>query len=222
MIVYRGGKVVASLTRNIESLFNELIEKEPFPITTIIEPLSKKNGELYIKNPSGWRMKNPNNPTLPLGIDQGGVYVFWWLKRDETSLQPLFDERCERKYEVRGKNVGDEFVKVEIEISDEWLRSYDHHIPLYVGKTAESLLNRIKLHLQINHLQYPKDTSSNQFRRGFNRFFKNYDSSFELIIQHIGFSYIPLHDYDEAVNRFYLEDYAIGKLRAIFNVDIER
>ena len=99
---------------------------------------------------------------------------------------------------------------------------YEGHIPLYVGKTAESLLNRLKLHLQINHLNYTTDTSSNQFRRGFNRLFKDYDSNFELIIKHIGFSYLPLHDYEEAVNRFYLEDYAIGKLRAIFNVDIER
>lgn len=213
---------MASLTRNIDELFNELIKQEPLPITAIIEPLRKKNGDFHIKHPSGWRMKSSGNPTLPPGIEQGGVYVFWWLKNDETSLLPLFDSKCERKYTVRGKNVGDHFVEVDIEISDEWLNIYDGHIPLYVGKTAESLLNRMKLHLQINHLDYTKDTTSNQFRRGFNRFFKGYESSFELIIQHIGFSYVPLHDYEEAVNRFYLEDYAIGKLHAIFNVDIER
>ena len=119
-------------------------------------------------------------------------------------------------------NVGDHFIEANIAITDEWLKRYDDHIPLYVGKTAESLLKRLTLHLQINQLEYTADATSNQFRRGLYRLFKNYDSNFELISKHIDFSYVALHDYEEGVHRFYLEDYAIGKLRAIFNLDNDR
>ena len=67
---------MASLTRDIDELFNELMKQERLPITELIEPLRKKNGEWYSKNPSGWRIKSSTNPTLPKGIEQGGVYVF--------------------------------------------------------------------------------------------------------------------------------------------------
>lgn len=49
-----------------------------------------------------------------------------------------------------------------------------------------------------------------------------YPKTADLIVNHVGYSFISLHGQDEVVNRFYLEDYAIGKLMSLFNIDIER
>ena len=42
------------------------------------------------------------------------------------------------------------------------------------------------------------------------------------MLDNIGLSYVILNGDENAANRFYLEDLAIGLMRPPFNVDIER
>lgn len=54
------------------------------------------------------------------------------------------------------------------------------------------------------------------------RLFQSHANTTDMIVNHVSFSYIPLHGLEHIVNCFYLEDYAIGKLIPLFNMDIER
>ena len=218
---------MVSLTRDIEELFFELKAKEPQPITDLLVEVKNKNGVLHKKYPSGWKYKRIVDDQQFKDIEQGGVYVFWWLKNSDECLNPLFSPDCERKYELQGKKVVGttdiiEYHPIEIEITDAWLSKYQGHIPLYVGKSADSILKRMLLHLRINKDKYKGKSTSDQLRRGIERLFENHPNTADLIVKHVGFSYINLHGKDEVVNRFYLEDYAIGKLQPLFNVDVER
>jgi hypothetical protein len=220
-------RVLASLTRDIDILSSELVAFIPQPITTILENVSHHSQEYQKRYQSGWKVKSPSNPTLPSGINQGGIYVFWWLNDSGNSLDPFHEPYCERKYNLKGKkntnqSSSSQYQDIEIEINDSWLAMYEGHIPLYVGKSAENILKRLKMHLRINQSNYEGKATSDQLRRGIRRLFPNHPDTAELIVKHIGFSFITLHGQEEVVNRFYTEDYAIGKLKPIFNVDIER
>jgi hypothetical protein len=218
---------MASLTRDIELLFNQLQLIEPRPITDMVMTIRNKDGNFHRRYPSGWKMKSSNDTSLPTGINYGGIYVFYWLNNSLESLKPFREPTCSRKYTLQGKmitgqNKSDSYHQVEIDISDSWLEKYNGHIPLYVGKSADSILKRMSLHLQINQPKYRGKSTSDQLRRGFERLFFQHPNTADLIINHVGYSFINLHGQDEVVNRFYLEDYAIGKLMPLFNVDIER
>jgi hypothetical protein len=43
-----------------------------------------------------------------------------------------------------------------------------------------------------------------------------------LVLDNIGLSWVELDGDDHAANRFYLEDLAIGLMRPILNIDVER
>lgn len=216
-----------TLTRDIEQLFLELQSKEPQPITDLLLEVKNKNGALHKNYPSGWKYKRVIDNPLLNDIEQGGVYVFWWMNNSFESLKPFFAPYCTRKYELKGKRVvgitaTENYHSIEIEITDEWLSRYKGNIPLYVGKSADSILKRMLLHLQINKDKYKGKSTSDQLRRGIERLFKEYPNTADLIVNHVGFSFINLHGPNNVINRFYLEDYAIGKLMPLFNIDIER
>jgi hypothetical protein len=218
---------LASLTKDISLLLKKLEVTEPLPITGIIEPCRKKDGSFHKSFPSGWKVKSNKSPSLPNGINQGGVYVFWWLKKDECSMAPFKESYFTNKFDLQGKKIArlqgtNKYQTVDIEITEEWLNLYSGHIPLYVGKSADCLLDRIKLHLLINKAEYKRKSTSDQLRRGFNRLFRDHHNVVDLIVKHVGLTYVNLHGKDDVVNRFYLEDLAIGSLRPIFNIDIER
>ncbi|MEN0588135.1 hypothetical protein [Kurthia gibsonii] len=216
-----------SLTENIELLYTELHATEPQPITNLLLEVKNKNGELHKNYPSGWKFKRVMDiPSLET-LDHGGIYVFWWLNDSPESLQPLFAPDCTRTYSVKGKKVvgedaPDVYHSVEIEWTDAWLTQYQGHIPLYVGKSADRILKRMALHLQIHQAKYTGKATSDQLRRGMERLFQAHVNTADIIVNHVGFSYISLHGIEHVVNRFYLEDYAIGKLMPLFNVDIKR
>lgn len=216
-----------SLTKDIEQLFIELQSTKPSPITDILEKVINKNGDLHKKYPSGWKIYGLTHPNLPANIEQGGIYAFWWLNNSTESLKPFLGQNCSRKYSLKGKkmiglNGLDDYHQIEIEITDKWLSLYKGDIPLYVGKSAESILKRMALHLQINKTKYVGKSTSDQLRRGIERLFPGEPNTAGLIVNHVGYSFIPLHGQDEVVNRFYLEDYAIGRLQPLFNIDVER
>lgn len=216
-----------SLTRDIEQLLIELQSKEPQPIKYLLLEVKNKSGTLHKNYPSGWKFKRIIDDPLLKGIEQGGIYVFWWLNNSSESLKPFFAPYCTRKYKLKGKKVTgtpttDDYHSIEIEITDAWLSKYKGNIPLYVGKSADSILKRMLLHLQINKDKYKGKSTSDQLRRGIERLFNDHPNTADVIVNHVGFSFINLHGPDHVINRFYLEDYAIGKLMPLFNIDIER
>ncbi|HAF0292490.1 TPA: hypothetical protein G9C53_004880 [Salmonella enterica subsp. enterica serovar Typhimurium var. 5-] len=218
---------MASLTMEIEQLFNQLELDKPRPITEIINTIRNRNGAFHKKYSSSWKMKSPDDSSLPIHINQGGVYVFWWMGNSVESSDPLLGPMCTRSYKLQGtkipgKSNSEEYHQIEIDINDNWLERYKGNIPLYVGKSAESILKRMSLHLQINQPKYRSRSTSDQLRRGIERLFCSHTNTTDLIVQHVGYSFITLHGQDNVVNRFYLENYAIGKLMPLFNIDIER
>ena len=166
------------------------------------------------------RLKNGELP------NKGGIYVFWWTG-DKSILREV---NVNRKLLFKGPNQR----KVNITMTDEWIfhRGENEYIPLYVGKTADSISKRIGLHLQLktmrilengeNAITQKRKTTSNQVRDRIDRMFLFEKDTRSLMLNNIGLSYIVLHGDDESVNRFYLEDRLIGDLFPIFNVDIER
>lgn len=158
--------------------------------------------------------------------NSGGVYGFWWT----GTLSDFINKKVNRVISFKGPNGR----IVEIEFTDEWIQEIqvNGNIPLYVGKTADSLKNRLGLHLQlktrrglsmgINALSEDRKTSSNQMRDRIERMFLEEPDSRNLILHNVGLSYVVLDGDLESANRFYLEDRAIGEFLPLFNIDIER
>ena len=156
----------------------------------------------------------------------GGVYAFWWT----GALSDFMDQNVNRSIGFKGPNGR----KVEVEFSDEWINKIQVNgkVPLYVGKTADSLHKRLSLHLQLktkrglkmgeNALSEERKATSNQLRDRIERMFLKEVDIRSLLLKNIGLSYVQLHGDMESVNRFYLEDKAIGELLPLFNIDIER
>lgn len=155
--------------------------------------------------------------------NRGGVYIFWWTGK-KTKLYS-----CNRKWKFQGPNKK----KIQVEITNEWISvRKNSYIPLYVGKNADNLSNRIGQHLMLGtevcikkrnahrNIRYP--TTSCQLRAGVDFLFPDIKDTRKLIVNNIGISYVELHGDAQAINRFYLEDQAIGKLYPILNADVER
>jgi|GEM_PF-3119807 hypothetical protein len=121
----------------------------------------------------------------------------------------------------------------------------DGRVPLYIGKTS-NLLNRIKLHLswpetfencaQVE-LRHPpnvnmlgkeavrKNNTSTQFRSCYEFLFRDNeawgDTDDEARFNQIGLTIIPTA-FEAVQERFYWEDYLVGRYEPPFNVDSER
>ena len=65
-------------------------------------------------------------------------------------------------------------------------------------------------------------TTSCQLRAGIDHLFPNEADTRSMVLQNVGVSFVALPGDDNAANRFYLEDLAIGLMRPPLNVDIER
>jgi hypothetical protein len=155
----------------------------------------------------------------------GGVYCFWWT----GSRQKLHDKACNREIEL----VGPGGRAVSLSFDDEWLGlGTDLPVPLYVGKTADSLLNRVKQHLLLDRpritalfegqKKQARPTTSCQARAGVEHLFPSMLDTRDLVLDDLGLSYIVLDGDQHAANRFYLEDLAIGLMRPALNIDVER
>ena len=156
---------------------------------------------------------------------QGGVYCFWWT----GNLDLLRSPECNRHIEL----VGPGQRRVVIHIDDDWLGiAADLPVPLYVGKTADSIAKRIGQHLRITDRRttplfegfrkQPRPTTSCQLRAGVEHLFPSMEDTRDSVMENIGLSYVMLDGDDHAANRFYLEDYAVGLMRPPLNIDIER
>jgi hypothetical protein len=67
----------------------------------------------------------------------------------------------------------------------------------------------------------PRPTTSCQLRAGEDQLFPGREFTRHLVLEHVGLSYVALGGDKHAVNRFYLEDLAIGMMRPPLNIDVE-
>jgi hypothetical protein len=155
----------------------------------------------------------------------GGVYAFWWT----GDVAILRSPECNRHVELAGPGQR----PVTLHIDDEWLGiAAGLPIPLYVGKTADSLTKRVGQHLRLQdvrttpvfegHRKQKRPTTSCQVRAGVEHLFPAMQDTRALVLDNLGLSYVVLDGDNHAANRFYLEDYAIGLARPALNIDIER
>lgn len=156
---------------------------------------------------------------------QGGVYAFWWT----GDLELLKGSDCNRDLRL----VGPAGRSVHLQMDDDWLGlATGQPVPLYVGKTADSIASRIGKHLRLKDVRMlplggdatkaPRPTTSCQLRAGVEHLFPNQRDSRSLILDNVGLSSVTLDGDAHAANRFYLEDLAIGLMHPPLNVDIER
>lgn len=117
--------------------------------------------------------------------------------------------------------------------ADEWLGiGAALPMPLYVGKTADSLGKRVAQCLRLSEVRTtpvferyrkkPRPPTSCQVRAGIEHLFPAMGDTRDLVLDNVGMSYVVLDGDDHAANRFYLEDYAAGLARPALNIDIER
>ena len=169
--------------------------------------------------PSAIRLRSGELPK------QGGLYAFWWTSDGALLHSP----ECNRDITL----VGPAGRKVRLRITDEWLGTGTClPIPLYVGKSADSLSKRIGLHLRLSERRMlpvgpssqrlPRPTTSCQLRAGVEHLFPSKEDTRSLMLDSVGVSFVVLDGNDHAADRFYLEDLAIGLMRPVFNVDVER
>jgi len=59
-------------------------------------------------------------------------------------------------------------------------------------------------------------------RPGIEHLFPRMPKTQDLMLDNVGLSWVALDGDDHAANRFFLEDLAIGLMRPILNVDVER
>lgn len=194
----------------IEEGMTDLKEQKIIKLKDIVECLSNGNYRLKVN-----------------GVEKSGaVYVFWWIGSEDRMMA----EDVNRIIHFQGPNGR----KIQLEFSQTWIRQIKlkERIPLYAGKTADNLQKRIGLHLQLktkrslglgqDALFEKRKSTSNQVRDRLERMFINEADIRQLMLNNIGLSYVLLHGDAESVNRFYLEDKAIGELLPLFNIDTER
>lgn len=166
---------------------------------------------------------------LPELKNKGGIYAFWWNGKVEELKNALLT--CD--YKLKGKQSQKELITVRF--TSEWIDFLDSNgnVCLYVGKSTD-IKSRISKHLKLGtddiwtkpngeiidkNIGIKPNTES-QLRTGLERIFNR--SMIDEIIDNIGVSWIILDEYKNGINRFYLEDYFIGKYFPLFNIDIER
>jgi hypothetical protein len=151
--------------------------------------------------------------------------VFWWRETPEQFLQSLQN----RHLHFHGPNG----VTLDWEITLDSLRVAENGLlPLYVGKNASDIAKRVGLHLKLKTPRtVPPEavngfcermTTSCQVRDRLDRLFPNIPDTRSLALNNLALSYVQLQGTGAFVERFYLEDLAVGVFRPIFNVDSER
>jgi hypothetical protein len=191
-------------------------------------------------------VENLKNSVMPLSEylngqktipDISGLYSFWWINSNPDDIGKLY-----LTAKLKGKQMGREYEYHDIH----WKWNLDQpYICLYIGK-ATSIVNRVNQHLLLstssdewylkeftryrnktalkivpnkNEDLLVKRSTSCQFRAGLEHLFKHSPITLDLKLKNIGFTFLGEKD---PIERFYLEDLAIGWHRPWFNVDSER
>ena len=155
---------------------------------------------------------------------KGGVYCFWWTEKLDALAAS-----SSRHIEL----VGPGGRTVPLHFDDEWMGLRTGlPVPLYVGKNADSISGRIGKHLKLKadrvtpkfegRRKQTRPTTSCQARAGLEHLFPQLTNSRDLVLDNVGLSWVELGGDEHAANRFYLEDLAVGLMRPILNIDVER
>lgn len=155
----------------------------------------------------------------------GGVYAFWW----GGDAEQFFQSMQNRFLHFHGPNR----VSLRWEITRDSLRVADNGLlPLYVGKCASDIAKRVGLHLKLKTPRTvpcsavtgvsKRKTTSCQVRDRLDRLFPNFQDTRSLALENLALSYVQVQGEAAFVERFFLEDMAVGVFRPIFNVDSER
>lgn len=166
-----------------------------------------------------WRRGRNERPTF------GGVYVLWWRQPAPEFLASLQNRYLHY--------LGPGNAPLAWEITHECLHVAPNGLlPLYVGKNASDIADRIGEHLKLQTLRTvdaaataafsPRLTTSCQVRDRLDRLFPELADTRPLALNNLAFSCIRVDGPNSFVKRFFLEDLAIGLLRPLFNVDSER
>jgi hypothetical protein len=148
--------------------------------------------------------------TLP---QKGGVYIFWWVG-DKNKFKALINGKLTKK--------GPKGSEVLIDVNEQWLDQFDENICLYVGKNNSNIKSRVGQHLRLSNPRSEKNNTSGQLKRGLQELFLADIDVRDIMLNNVGMSYFILDGSENSVNRFYLEDKAIGEFYPLINVDIER
>ncbi|MCX6841887.1 MAG: hypothetical protein NTX53_06380 [candidate division WOR-3 bacterium] len=154
----------------------------------------------------------------------GWVYAFWWDGNARNFCDQL------RGNHARLHFLGPAGKRLDYRVTSESVNTAPNHLaPLYVGKTAGPIKKRIGLHLKLKTprtvLQRHANgighrmTTSCQVRDRLDRLFQKETDTRNIVRSHVLLSWVQVDDFAE---RFYFENYAIGRLRPVFNVDTER
>ncbi|RHX78776.1 hypothetical protein [Leptospira yasudae] len=190
---------------NIDKRLSKLVEDKPINLNLLVERWGNK-----------FRIRKESLP------EKGGLYAFWWIGNVEVL------KNSERKIELSGPRK----IRIPVEFELSWIPREIKGIPLYIGKNARNLKSRVKQHLLLganyhvhkkieNEKSKPKTTSC-QLRLGIEHLFPNEVEIRDFLLANVGITYIELNGSENTVDRFFLEDLAIGLFRPWFNVDSER
>ena len=166
-----------------------------------------------------WRRATHGRPSF------GGVYVFWWRGEVEQFYQSL--QNCFLHFH------GPKGIPLKWGIRRDSLHVAENGLlPLYVGKNASDIAKRVGLHLKLKTPRTVQGkevngvckrmTTSCQVRDRLDRLFPNLQDTRPLALDNLALSYVRLQGDGAFVERFFLEDLAVGLLMPIFNVDSER
>ena len=156
--------------------------------------------------------------------EKSGVYIFWW-----DGDKGIKNKLAGCTYQVKAKSTHD-VEMIDVKFSEEWIKRATVHnkICLYVGKTT-NLRDRVSKHLKLGSLTLwngkkrnsgTKPNTVSQMRIGLETVFDK-DMLVE-IKENVSVSWAEMDKYNEAINRFFLEDKMISKNYPLFNIDVER
>lgn len=199
-------------SKTMKSELNQLLKKlkPKSNAKTLYEVINMEN--------DNWKLKAKAFST------SAGVYSFWWVKGRENFVSGL-----NRTIVKSGPGKSE----ITIEIEDDLIGvNGNDSICLYIGKTAGSLQSRIGKHLKLNTIrdhskgetifkEKPVSTTG-QLKRGMEELFLNKTDIRDLICKNVALTYVELDGEQNCLNRFYLENLAIGTYLRIINLDVER
>jgi hypothetical protein len=154
--------------------------------------------------------------------EAAGVYALGWIG-DKSELL-----NSNRSLILSGPNKK----PVEITLDDWWPKELLYPF-LYIGKST-NIKDRFSVHLKMgskqrlhiieeNGMKVKPMTTSCQLRYGIEHIFRLNGNPLELILEKVGFSFKTVFNgNNQTVERFYEEDFLIGKWRPWFNLDSER
>ena len=187
-----------------------LVENELLPIKEQQMPVTGQSLD--------WRRAAHGRPGF------GGVYVVWWRGTGKDFYRKLHHN------ELHFSGPKRKLIPHVIRERD-LITASNGYLPLYVGKNAADIAKRIGLHLKLRTVRTVRMTgpqsiparltTSCQVRDRLDRLFPD-ESDTRHLVQNLALSYVKLDGPKRFAERFFLEDFAIGRLRTLFNLDSER